>query len=334
MIRWGDAKKSLAKYEGLAGKCVASDLFVTEVLQYLLLHGTYGNERKFIFHAQNGWITLPYELDTPLKMKIDGEIGSVWNRWFEYHSGNMDNDCCLAQDSLFTEPNRYATVYDVPSCGSYLGVTAVCEEDCDAHIIVKGLDPTGREIITVHKGEKIVGEYLNLKKCVLTRSTVIFGKITEVAKEQTNGPVTLLAVSQDGLRRQFLSEYGPFEKSPSYQRARILKRPCPPMCAVSILGRIRLKEHYADDDLIPFDNLYLLNVAGQTVNTMRNDEVDTALKRDTYVKGLIEIEDNYKKVTNGQPLEFFKGLSSGLAMNARRAGRRLRRLSFRGLTRR
>lgn len=328
MIRYSLAKKILAKYEGVGGRCEASPEFVHQVLQYLLLHGTYGNERKFIFRAQNGYITLPYELETPLKIKIDGEVGSVWNRWFEFHSGDMSSDCCLAQESLFTEANRYPTVYDPPQCGAYIGVTAVCEEDCDATLTVKGTDPTGRTIYTVHKGEKIVGEVISIKKGQLSRSTVKFGKITEVAKPKTKGPITLLAVDEDALSRQFLSEYGPYEESPSYQRARIVKLPCPPICSVSILGRIRLKEYYADDDLIPFDNLYLLSVAGQTINSMHNDQVTEAIARDTYAQKLIETEGNYKKVNNGQPVEIFKPLSSGMVMNARRAGRFFRRFGF------
>lgn len=329
MITYGEAKKILSKYIGIGGKCPSSDeteLFVKQVLQYLLLHGTYGNERKFVFCAQNHCITLPPELETPLKIKIDGQIGSVWSRWFEYKSGNdLVDGCTCDAKSLLTEANRYPTVYDLPSCGGFVGVTSVCEEAPDAHVIIKGVDLTGREIYTDHQGQQIVGEYLSIKKGQLTKSSVKFGKIREVYKTLTKNYVTLLALDECGLSRQFLSDYAPWETTPSYQRARILFRPCPNPASVSILGRIRLKDHYADEDIIPFDNIYLLSVAGQTINKMYNDDVDTAIKKDQYVQGLIETEGNYKKVNNGQPLEIYKPLSGGAVTNANRASRFFRR---------
>ena len=326
MIRYGEAKKILSKYQGTAGKCADAedtDLFVKEVLQYLLLHGTYGSLRKFFFQARNGCITLPYELETPLKIKIDGRPGSVWNRWFEYHSGNELDDCCLAQEALYTEANRYPTVYDI-ACESYVGILGNCCEDDDAHVVIKGTDSTGRTIYTMHKGEQIVGEYLSIVQGQITRSTVKFAKITEVYKTPTKGYATLYAIGDDCLSRTFLSDYGPFETSPLYQRAKIISRPCPPCCGVTVLGNIRLKEHYADDDLIPFDNILLLSTAGQTVNSLHNKDVQTGVVQHGLVKGFIETEANFKKVNNGQPIEFFRPLS-GASVKAP-GQRKLRRI--------
>ena len=328
MITYDVAKRLLSKYQGAGGKCATgpdTDLFVKQVLQYLLLNGTYGNERKFVFRAERGYITLPRELEVPLKVRIDGEVSSVWNRWFEYHSGVDIGDCCLAMDALLEEPNRYPTVYDINTCGMYVGVMGTCYEADDAHIIVKGQDVTGREIYTFHKGEKIVGEYLGIEKGKITRSTVKFAKITGIHKTVTNGYVNLISTDADCLNRNFLSDYDPYETDPAYRRVRIIKRPCPNICAVSILGRIRLKDYYADEDLIPFDNLYLLQVAGQTVNAMYNKDIQTATAQDTYVKGLIETEGNYKKVNNGEPIEVFRPLSGGAVKNARQSRFRWRR---------
>lgn len=327
MITYLQAKQILAKYVGNGGRCIDDpdvDLFVKKVLQYLLLQGATGNERTFSFHAENGCITLPKDLETPLKMKIGTAVGSVWNRWFEYHSGTQVDNCCLAQESLLTQPNRYPTVYDLPSCGAFPGVVAICEESQDAYVIVKGLDLTGREIITVDRGEQIVGERLWPCKGKLVKAQVKFGKITEVYKTKTKGYITLVATDECGTYRKFLSDYTPFEETPSYQRVRIISQPCPPCCEVKIIGRIKLKDYYADEDVIPFDNLYLLDVAGQAVNNMGNDKVQDSLAKDNYVKSLIETESNYKKVNNGQPLEIFRPLSGGTIVNAARKGRFLR----------
>jgi len=117
MITYREAKQLLYKYQGIAGRCIddpAVDAFVRQVLEYLLYQGTHGNERSFCFHAQNGCFTLPKELEVPLKVTIDGAVGTVWNRWFEYHSGNPVNNKCLPSDSLVEQPNRYPTAYDGP----------------------------------------------------------------------------------------------------------------------------------------------------------------------------------------------------------------------------
>jgi len=333
VIRYSEAKKILSKYQGLAGTCPDdedTDLFVRKVLQYLLFNGTDGNERVFVFQAENGCITLPKELETPLKIKIGGAIGSVWDRWFEYKSGNELDDCLLAQETLRTQPNLFPTVYDLPSGGGYPAAKAVCDEADDAHVIFKGIDLTGREIITTHNGEQIVGEYVKLRKNCLTKTTVKFGKLTGVAKTKTNGYVNIVSVDESNLYRKFLSDYTPFEMNPMYQRATIIGRPCPPTCGVSILGRIRLKDHYADEDIIPFDNYFLMEAAGQTINSLFNDQIERAVVRDKFVGTLIEREGNYKKVNNGQPLEMFKPLSGGTVTNAGRAGGRLRRRFWNG----
>lgn len=315
MIKYELAKQTLAKYVGSGGTCSDDpevDIFVRKALQYLLYQGTHGNERKFVFCAQRGCVTLPKELEVPLKIRIDGEIGSVWNRWFEYHSGNHVDDPCLAGNEVLEEPNRYPTVYDLPISGGYPSVMGTCAESCDAHVIVKGTDPSGREIITYHEGNQIVGVYLSVVNKKIVKSNVMFGRITEVAKTVTKGYVNLLCVSEDNLRRTLLADYEPNEETPSYRRIKLLVKNCPPICRVSILGRIRLKDHYADEDLIPFDNLFLLEVAGQMISRMYNQDVQTALAQDSYVEKLVEKESSYKKVNNGQPIEMMRPLSAGV----------------------
>lgn len=328
MITYKQAKEVLAKYAGTAGKCPDSDtvdLFVRKVLQYLLLQGTYGNERKFCFHAVRGCVTLPKELDVPLKVKFDGAVGTVWNKWFEYHSGNdwiQDNNC-IDMHSVFEDPNGYPTVYDISSATPYPAVMGTCDET-DAYVIVKGQDLTGREIFTYHNGEQISGVKLTIEKNKIRKSDVAFGRITEVYKTKTKGYTTLLGLNSTACTRQFLADYEPNEETPSYRRVTIKYPNCPPVCKISMLGRIRLKNYYADNDLIPFDNLYLLEVAANSVNSMHNNDVEKALVKDNYVKGLIETEGNYKKVNNGQPIEVFNPLSGGnVAVGPLAAGRKL-----------
>jgi hypothetical protein len=84
---------------------------------------------------------------------------------------------------------------------------------------------------------------------------------------------------------------------------------------VSILGRIRLKEAYADTDFIPFDNINTLQSAGQAVNARSNNDVNLAQAHDLSMRDLIGREANYKKPANGQPIEIGYITSGGSIRN-------------------
>lgn len=331
-ISYGEAKRILRKYVGNAGSCNPQDLdiFVKKVLQYIMYSGQHGSERKFCFCAVNGCFTLPYELDVPLKVTIDKEAGQVWNRWYEFRTGFDGSRCYEAADALFEEPNHYPTVYDLPSCGARVGVMGTSCESPDAHVIVYGLDTTGREVFTFHKDQRIKGEYLSIKKGVVSTSNVVFGKITEVSKTETVGYVNALWISENGESRGFLADYSPLETSPEYRRVRITGHPCKPFHKITVLGRIRLKDKYADDERIPFDNYMVLDLAGQFVNSSTNDDPQGASLKDQQVVTLIEREGVYKRVNTGNPFDVYVPLSPGgipkLQGRARRGHRRRGRI--------
>lgn len=311
-ITYGEAKKILSPYASVAGSCDPQkiELFVMEVMQYLLYSGETGSLRKFTFHAKNGCFTLPYELEVPLKVKVGEQVGQVWSKWFEYHSDLNMGECSPAQTALYEEANTFPTVYDLPSCGAKVAALATCIESPDAHVIVKGLDMTGREVYTVHKGEKIHGEYLSLQKGKANTTNVLFGVITEISKSKTNGYVNLLWVNENLTQRGFLADYDPYEQNPGYRKVRILI-PCPSLTKVSVLGRIRLKRYYADEDRIPFDNIRALTLAAQAVNSERNNQNDTAKYKNDQLQVTITNEATYKNVNTGIPIDTFRPTSMG-----------------------
>jgi len=315
-ITYSDAKKKVAQFAGRGGKCPANsevDSFLREVLDYMLISGQYGNLRKFVFTAVKGEITVPYELQTPLKVKIDNEVGTVMDRWYDYYPYN-DLEGCLDANLIVESPGDSPLVYDLPPGGSYVGTLAICSEEEEAFIIVKGKDCTGREIFTTHKGEKILGEYLSIRKGEIRHTQVKFGHITEIVKSVTNGYVQLLWVNPDTSERGFLADYSPVEEHPRYRRFR-LNTKCSPFAKVSVLGRIRLKSYYADNDLIPFDNLYALSMAAQAVNSNYNNDPQSAQAKDQMLLSLINRENNIKKINNGKPIEMFVPLSGGSIKN-------------------
>jgi hypothetical protein len=322
-LTFGEAKKSIAQWAGRGGKCFDTDeayRFTYKVLQYLLYSGTYGNLRKFCFHAVKGCITVPFELETPLKIRVDGCVGTVWDKWFEWYTSKTPDDligsnCIPAARGMQEDPNYYPTVYDLPSCGSHVGVVGICREDESAHILVQGIDTHGKEVFTSHKGNSVVGEYLSIRKGELRFSTTTFKRITGVIKTPTNGYVQLLSFDPKAQKKGFLSDYSPLEEKPSYRRYKLTSPECGSVSRVSVLGRIRLKEKYSDEDFIPIDNLYALDLAAQEINSNYNSDVATANAKAQRLDGIITGENEYKRVENGSPIEVYQPLSSGSIIN-------------------
>jgi len=318
-ILYAEAKKILAQYVGRGGKCANTpdiDLFCRQVFQQLLYSGQHGNIRKFCFQAFKGCVTIPFELEVPIKVKIDGAIGNVWNKWFTWYNINEFDGCLPASTALYEEPNLYPTVYDIPEGGARVGVLATATEADTAHVIVQGTDPTGREVFTTHNGVQIAGEYLRIRRGELRYTQVKFGKITAITKTPTKGYVQLLWVKPDaGGTKGFLADYSPLEEIPQYRRFKITTPDCGPAVNVSILGRIRVKDAYADNDVLPFDNLYALSLAGQIVNKQYNDDVQVADSKQKTLEGVIDKENEYKRGAQGKPIDIYAPLSGGAIRN-------------------
>jgi hypothetical protein len=321
----GQVKKIIAKYAGRAGKNCSSEevnLFAQEVYQQLLYQGSYGNIRKFCFYTSCGYITLPYELEVPLKIKIENSVGTVFNKWFEFYNYGDSTGYRECGNSIQEDPNNFPTIFDIPTSGTKVAVKATANEAEDAHVIIKGFDTTGREVYTTHNGVKVVGEYLRIKKGFTIVSNVTFGKITNVVKTKTNGYVNFIAVSSDGTKTSFLADYSPLEEIPSYRRFYITGG-AKGNIKVNIIGRIRLRESYADDDVVPFDNIHAIRLAAQSINSETNNDVNTAIAKEQKLERVLDRERQYKRVTVSQPVEVFTPTSPSSLIGA--LGRGLRR---------
>lgn len=313
-LTFGQAKFILQPYCGLSGKADSSpelNLFVLKVLQYLLITGSPGGEKTFEFYTGKGYFTAPYELDTPLKIQINGRVGQVVNKWFEFRNG--PNPCTGYQDvgdTLVEDPNPYFTAFDGPSGGFQVGVKSITDEDCEAILIVSGNDATGREVFTNHKGAAISGELLEIEKGCIHWSNVYFSQITGITKSPTNGYTPLYWRTCAGTIG-LLADYSPVEEVPSYRRFKLNIPDCSSYSKISIIGRTRLKPAYADNDRIPFDTLYNIEVAGQQIQANGGNQIESAVQKDRFLQSLIERESTHKKINNGSSLEVFYPTSAG-----------------------
>lgn len=316
-ITYLEAKRTLAKYIGTGGKCDNSkdvDLFCKKVFQYLLISGEHGNLRKFCFTAQKGCFTAPYELDVPLKVKVEDRVGTVWNKWFEWYNYGEMEGCVPASNSIIEEPNPVCTAYELPNKFCRIAALATAAEAPDAYVIISGKDPAGREIITWDQGERIFGEKIRFEAGKFHYTQVVFGEITGIKKSITNGYVQLFWYRPELNLKGFLSDYSPFEETPEYRRFKLTSY-CEGCIRVSIIGRIRLKDRYGDNEKIPFENLLALELAGQMINKNYNDDPQMAQAKGALLDNVIERENTHKKSQTGSPIDVFYPLSAGSVKN-------------------
>ncbi len=114
-----------------------------------------------------------------------------------------------------------------------------------------------------------------------------------------------------GKVKGFLSDYSPVEETPSYRRFQLRVSDCPAIAKIRVLGRTRIKNAYAENDRIPFDNLLAIEVAGQVVNSNYNKEMDVATSKNTFLGTIVNNEAIHKRPSNGNPLEVFHTTSPG-----------------------
>jgi len=319
---FGKAKKILQPYCGLSGKAFDSpelDEFTRKVLEYVIITGSPGAEMLFELCSAKGQVTLPYELQTPLKVLVNGRVGGVMDRWFEFRSrpNNCDNyiEC---GDLLIENPNPYFTVYDGPS-EFQIGVKGNLAEKSDAYAIFSGFDITGREIFTQHHGRPVSGEHLDVVCNQITWSNVYFSKLSGFVKSRTNGYVTAYWRDRRG-NQGFLSDYSPVDEAPTYRRLKLNIPNCPEYAKLSIIGRTRLKEFYAENDRIPVDTLYSIEVAGQQVKAQGTNQTKLAQANDGFLQQLVERDANHKNVNNGKSIEVFYHTSGGTIKGIVRRG--------------
>lgn len=315
-ITYLQAKQALASYAGRGGICYHSsapevDLFVRQVLEYCLFAKQFGSLRKYCFVAQDSCITVPYEVESILKVKIDDVVGTAHNRWFEFYDTSILDNCIPAENALFEDPNYYPTVYDPPSTGARVGIMGTCPEATDAYVIFQGVDTSGRQILTKDKrGNYITGEAVDITLNSLLYTKSNFAKVTSIIKPITKGYVTVYWTIPDDMSKGFMADLSPLDQRPEFKRYRLTAK-CSPVSKVSVLANIRLKPAYTDIDLIPFDSQLILHLAGQLVQATTGPDIKLASDRDEFTTRLINREAGHKVPNVGSPVEVFKPTSGG-----------------------
>lgn len=317
IITFKEAKNLLAKYAGKSGKCPDDDevgLFVKEVIQQLLFRGASGNLRKWVFITQRGMFTAPPDLELPIKMKVEGKAGNVFDKFYEFYDQSTLADCTPCEEGLVEEVNPYYTQFDLPYGGARILATSMCNEAEDAHLLIQGTDEHGKEIYMPHKGERFKGEYLGINKEKPRYTKKTFTRITAVQKTPTKHYVRLYWYNPESGDKGLLAEYKPGDTNPSFRRYRVASLSCEECFKITVLGRIRFSENYHDNDIIPISNIRALKLMAQQLQAEDNDDLQNAAYKNQRIEQALDNENQYKR-TPQATIDFFGPTSPGSIKN-------------------
>lgn len=212
--------------------------------------------------AWGNMLTLPRIVDRVLKVRYDGDAVSAHSRWYEFMAngpGFARDDSLGYQDLI--DRGETPVQYDIPSHadGYHLLVLSDHEEDTGTRVRVRGLDETGREVLTDGMGELIPITGGHEEGSYATFSTALFSDIINVSKPRTNGYVYLSTWDPDTGERFHLATYHPDETTPSYRRYSLKgwnfdSDAVPYSHSVFALAKLRAVPATRDEDPLLIDN--------------------------------------------------------------------------------
>lgn len=324
-----EALEAISRFADDAGACedsVLAQKFLRQVLQAYLEKGGKEAIREFCVWAQNSCFSLPPDLETPLKIKIDDCPGRVVDKWYEYYDRPCVGYCGTDWDFLIQERAQFAaTVFDGPSCGYRVLAASRGAEAEDAHIIVQGEESGGLGDVWTdytpecgEQCERVHGERVNIEYPRGRFSRTNFGSITSITKTQTQHHVDLYWLNPQTSEKGLLATIDPTVEVPTYRRFQLKAGGAKDCChKLSILGRVRIRQNYAPNDIIPCENLRLLMTVAQELQYSLRGDFEKAGGAFRYNEALMKGHNeysrppsqtiNFKRVTAGSKLRNFYG---------------------------
>lgn len=318
-LTFREFREIVAPFSGRAGGLCASSpkvaVFARDVMHLLLFNGASEAIREVKLIACDGLISLPPEVEVPLKAKVNYNSIEVRDHAATFHSQSANCDSWPAAERVLAEDgNRTPLDHAFPKCGAFIAVQAHCQEE-NCFVQVQGKDISGREVYTMFRGEHVTGVKFELEKGKIKYSDVEFGEITSVQKSETSGYVSAFAVSAQTQKiLRFVADWSPSEINPSRRRCRLVATGCPNPAEISVLCRIRLKDRYSDGEITLFDNSIAIMLAAQRLQAEKNNDLQTANYKNQAVQDMLDHETGYKKKP-GTPADIYFPMSGGSVKN-------------------
>ena len=292
--------KIVKEYSGVDCESESNKRFAQRVLERMFYRGKTDNLSTVRMCVKKGCVTLPEDVQTVLKAKIDCEISNVFSGWYDFtgHNGNQffDTDFIGFVNVFGTFP----TQFDASNEYFYPVVRARGKEAIDARIIIHGIHAeTGEKVFIKHKGELNEGEFLPLCGGEFYKASVPLKQITGIEKSLTSDYIDLYADSGTGVL-EYLSSYSPKETIPRYKRIRFNPDHCDSdkLYNICLLARLRILSDYHRNELIPVQGTDILESIAQEIRLQKDNMFNEAVVAGNLTKDLIKQEQDYNH--NGQ----------------------------------
>ena len=242
-----------------------------------------------------GLITLPYDVDKPMALNVDGFPTFPRSKWFEYHLNGpgeysmMDQYKKMWDDRGLSPLARKITAPFLPM--------VVSSDTADNTLTVRiyGVDENGNELFS--GGER------GLDVQIGSTGTVKIMDISRVSKPETAGVVTI----KDGTT--LYGEYQPFETEPMYKRIKV-----PANTTITMMYRRRIGEIKSDNDFIFINRLALL-ASCRSIKFRETDRLDLAIVQQQDAVYLATKEQEKRDINDGigfQTIDFSTDVNESL----------------------
>lgn len=286
IVTFGDLVRLTIPYIGKSGACDASDkttrLNVATLLQQYVHRA--GSLRRWLLTSRHNLITLPRDLHTILKVKINGKSESAFSKWFDFYDNVGTHDLSgagyLSPVGVIQEVNSFPTVFDFPGGHVLAELGKKCTSNkTPGHVIIQGVSEGGVDVYTNYKGTNLHGERLDLESGVTKRTLTKFRKITSITKSETDDHVKFFYQTDKTSNPGLLSWMTPLELAADFRRARILLDRCDPneCYRIELLGRVEIFSNYHDNDIIPIQELSGIIKLAQADQSLENNNPENAV---------------------------------------------------------
>ncbi len=308
IITFGSLLKLVAPNLGRAGAgdCTFQDpavrLKVVSLIQEFVQRS--GSLKKWEVYSRNNIFTLPRDLATIKKLKINGAVSTVHSHWYEFYDQlaprEFDN-CGNWQSGILQEINSFPTVYDIDCRGAYVlaEIGKRCKVVKDAYTVIQGISAdTNEDVYTTHKGVLIHGERLDLEQGFSKRTRTRFKKITNIVKSETDDYVKYYQQLDKKQSPTLLSLLAPKETAADFRRAKILDKKCDcnQSYKLSILGTVNVLSDYHDNDIIPISDLPGIQTLAQAQQSTQGNNLPAAGFKYQLLDKQIEDSQQYNRV--------------------------------------
>ncbi len=277
---WSQARK-------IFGSCSESDIYrlLNLAIELCSNKGGTWNPRigRMTLDGTDGYITLPYDVETPLQLNIDGYSTFARDQWFRYHANGPGAHTNIdSYNSFWDDVGNSPLARDITTA-DYIQVVGTHVEDATKVIRIFGQDENGDEIVTSS------GRGIELG--IGDTSAIKISKVYSISKDVTVGVVRLLLQTQGCL----IGQYMPQETNPTFRRIRV-----PVNSTIDLIYTRRTVDVSSLYDYIPLESKLAMVSALRAVKCYeQTDDIQKGQAYEAQVERIMKENQNAKAVRSG-----------------------------------